>query len=300
MAAAFTRLGTSVTIVDIADRVLPGGQPAASQAVARAYAAAGIDVRLNARVSSFDERTRTLAFATEAGAETVADVDAVLVATGRVANVEALQLDVAGLTADRDGIAVDSWGRTSVPGIWAVGDVTRGSHQTHAANALGRRIVRRLAFRWLPAFVRPQVIPSAVFSDPEVAWVGPTPTELRRRYHPDLLRHVRVELADTDRGLTDGVGGFVEITATRLTGRIVAATCVGPSASELIGMLTLAMSRRVSMYKLSRLVFAYPTFAAAIGKAADEFAFATIGGMRAELFAYAKHRFARPAWKIPV
>ncbi len=73
------------------------------------------------------------------------------------------------------------------------------------------------------------MIPSAVFADPEVAWVGPTAPEREARWHPGVLADIRVDLASTDRGLTDGVRhGFVSVSAVRLSGRVVAATVVGP------------------------------------------------------------------------
>ena len=294
MAGAFTRMGTQVTLIDVADRVLPHALRGASATLERALREEGVDIRLETRVRSYDARGGVLHVEGPAGDDQVHGVDAVLVAVGRVPNVDSLNLAVVGLAADRDGIAVDSWGRTSTRGIWAVGDVTQGSHQTHAANALGRRAVQRIGLPWLPPVGRPPVIASAVFCEPEVAWVGLSQAELSRRYSSRVVRHVRVEFADLDRGLTDGVRhGFIAVDAIRLTGRILSATVVGPGSSELIALVTLAISRGVSLFKLSRLAYTYPTFAGAIGRVADEFARGTLTNLRTEITTYATHRFGR-------
>ncbi len=174
------------------------------------------------------------------------------------------------------------------------------AHQTHAANAYGRRVVQRIALPWIPPVGRPPVIPDAVFSDPEVAWVGPSADTLARRCHPEALVHLRVELAATDRGLTDDVRhGFVAITAVRLTGRVVSATIVGPHASELLPLLTYAIARRTSLLRLQRQVHAYPTFAGAIGAVADEFARRTLPHLGAEAAAYGRYRWRRGRPQAP-
>lgn len=294
MASAFTALGTRVTLVDTEDRVLGRAAPEAADAVATAMRGRGIDLLLGSGVTGFDAAAGALLVRTPSGPREVPAVERVLVAVGRVPNVDGMGLDRAGIQPGPQGIPVDGWGRTRVRGVWAVGDVTPGSHQTHAANALGRRIVQRIAFPWLPPLGRPPLIPSAVFSDPEVAWVGCSAAEIARRCDPEAVVRVRVDLADTDRGLTDEVRhGFVVIDAVRLTGHILGATVVGPAASELIAVITLAMNRRTSLLRLSRQVYAYPTHAGAIGRAADDFARRTLGNLRGEATAYARHRFAR-------
>lgn len=292
MACALTRLGTRVTLIDTADRVLPVADPAASAALAAALSEQGVGVRTGTRATGYDPGTRTLDLAGPGGADRLAPIDAVLAATGRAPNIE----DVADAVATGPGgVVVDGWGRTSAPGVWAVGDVTPAAHQTHAANAHGRRIVQAIAFPWLPRVGRAPVVPSAVFSDPEVAWVGPLRGERAARCDPGVLIDLRVDLADTDRGLTDGVRhGFVAVTAVRLTGRVVAATIVGPHASDLLPLLTFAVGRRVSLLRIQRMVHAYPTFAGAIGAVADEFARRTLPHLPRELVAYGRHRWARP------
>ena len=295
MAMAFRRLGSRVTMVDLADRVLPTADPAASLVVHDSLGDMEIAVHLGARTRAYDAADDRLTLETAGGDAHIADVDAVLVAVGRQPNIEDIGLERVGVTPDTEGIAVDGWGRTGANGIWAVGDVTPGSHTTHEANALGRRIIQRIALPWLPPIGSPPLIPSAVFTDPEVAWVGLTQAQIARRYHPSAITRIIVSLAATDRGLTDNVKrGFVCIDAIRLTGRILGATIVGPNASDLIATLTLAMNRGISLLRLSRQTYAYPTFAGAIGAAGDEFARATLPHLRHEAGAYLRFRRRRP------
>ena len=83
-------------------------------------------------------------------------------------------------------------------------------------------MVRRLVLPWLPRFGKEPFYPSATFSDPEIATIGPSLAELHEHYHPDLIKTLHVELKDTDKGYTDGLEyGFVRIHAVRLTGRIL-------------------------------------------------------------------------------
>jgi len=288
MACAFVRLGARVTLIDLAPRVLPMADPAASTTLEAALVDQGVSLRLETTVLGYDPTGEGLDVEGPDWRETLPGVGAVLVAIGRVPNTQGFG---DALEVGPHGIAVNGWGRTSLRRVWAVGDVTPIAHQTHAANALGRRIVQRIALPWLPLGRKPPTIPSAVFSDPEVAWVGPTAGERRSRYHPRALVDLRVDLAGTDRGLTDGVRhGFVAVTAVRFTGRVVSATVVGPHAAELLPLLTFAVGRRTSLLRLQRLVHAYPTMAGAIGAVADEFARRTLPAIRAELVAYLRYR----------
>lgn len=291
MACALALLGTRVTLIETEPRVLPRAEPEASEALATALGVHGVDVRLRTRATGYDPGPGDLLLEGPEGGARLAGVDRVLAAAGRLPNIE----DVDGAVATGPGgVLVDRWGRASAPGVWAVGDVTPVAHQTHGANAHGRRIVQRIAIPWLPGVGGPPPVPSAVFTDPEVAWVGPTAAERARRCAPGALLELRADLADTDRGLTDDVrGGFVRISAVRLTGTVVAATVVGPRASELLPLLTYAVHRRVSLLRIQRMVHAYPTLAAAIGDVADRFASRTLPHLPRELLAYGRHRWAR-------
>lgn len=295
IAGALGALGTQVTVIEAAGRLLTGAVPEASRVIERALASEGVRALTSTRVASYDPVSSTLHVEGPGGQHGIPGVDAVLMAVGRRPRTAGLGVQAAGVTTTPDGhIPVDAWGRTAVRGVWATGDVVPGSHQTSAAGALGRRIVQRIGFPWLPPIGRVRAVPSAVFSRPEVAWVGRTGQDLDDSCHPSTITRVRVDLADTDRGLTDGItDGFVMVDAVRLTGRIVGATVVGPGASDLITVLALAIDRRASLFAMARLTYPYPAMAGALGTAADQFARLTLGNLRREAAGYARYRLAR-------
>lgn len=297
MAVAFYKLGSQVTVVTRSERLLSTNIPEASQALHDALCERGIAIHYKATPQSYDEATETLHITTNNMPIAISGVDKVLQAVGRVRNLEKLGLENSGVVVDpRQGILVDSYGQTNVPGIYAIGDVTPTSHYTHSANAQGRRVVQRIAFPALPARGAEPYYPSAIFSDPEVASVGMTPAEIARQFHPALIKRIRIDLSSIDRGYTDGVKhGFVIVDAVKLTGRILSATVVGPRASEMISFFTLAISERISLYKIYRLVYPYPTYSGAIQKVADTFMRETLPNIKSELPAYLRYRFATPS-----
>lgn len=298
LAFAFRKLGSRVSLITSAPRIMDKFIPEVAEALGDSLSARGIASYAAASAHSYDEGSRTLHV--QQGDRQIAldGVDYVLVAIGRQRNVEGLGLEAAGVACDpRAGIVTDSYGRTNVPNIYAIGDVTATSAFTHSANAQGRRVVQRIAFPWLPARAPEPSYPSATFSDPEVATAGMSRPQIAERYHPGLVKRITVSLVtQTDRGYTDDLRqGFISVDAVRLTGQILGVTIVGPRASEMISLFTLAIQERISLYRLYRVVYPYPTFSSGIAKVADAFLRETLTGLRHELPAYLLHRWARPA-----
>ncbi len=297
MAFAFQKLGTQVTMFALDSRPLMTAIPEASEAIQAELERRRISTHYTATAQSFDESTRTLTIKKGEQLITLHHVDKVLVAIGRVRNINSLGLEQAGVKTDaRLGILVNSFGETNVKGVYAIGDVTPTSAFTHSANAQGRRVVQRIAFPYVPLAKKEPLFPNAMFSDPEIAAVGLTGKQLAEYCHPGIIKRIRVDFKmHTDRGYTDGVeNGFIIVDAVRLTGQILHATIVGPRASEMISFFTLAMSQKISLYKIYRLVYPYPTFSSGILKVADFFMRETLPNLGKELAAYLKYRFARP------
>jgi len=183
--------------------------------------------------------------------------------------------------------------RSSVDGIWAVGDVTGATLTTHGAGAAGRRAVRAIALPKLPKVGRLGALPNAVFGEPEVASVGMTLDELAA-IPESSRRRIVVDHADVDRGFTDDIShGRLVIDVERFTGRILRAAIVGPGASDLIGMLTMAIDNGITLRKLCGMVHPYPSHAEIIRQAADEFALSTLPNLPREWTAMARGRISR-------
>ncbi|MDP1546345.1 MAG: NAD(P)/FAD-dependent oxidoreductase [Anaerolineales bacterium] len=298
MAFAFQKIGTKVTMFALDRRPLMTTIPEASEAIQAELDKRGITLYCGTVAKACDVSTHSLILKSGDEEITLTGVDKVLVAVGRVRNLDSLGLEQVQVKVDpRLGVLVNSFGETNVKGVYAIGDVTPTSAFTHSANAQGRRVVQRIAFPFLPIAKKEPVFPNATFSDPEVATVGLTQQQLAEYCHPQIIKRIRVDFKDhTDRGYTDGIeNGFIIVDAVRLTGQILHATIVGPRASEMISFFTLAISQKISLYKIYRLVFPYPTYSSGILKVADFFMRDTLPNLGKELAAYMKYRFAKPS-----
>ena len=197
-------------------------------------------------------------------------VDAILTGTGRLPNVEGLDLEAAGVDYDTvTGIRVDDFLQTSNPRIYAAGDVCLEHKFTHTADASARIVVQNALFlgrQRLSALT----IPWCTYTDPEIAHVGLYVREARERDIP--VKTFTIPMHDVDRAIADGEeDGFVKIHVKERTDRILGATIVARHAGEMINEITLAMVARIGLRTLARVIHAYPTQAEAIRKAADAY-----------------------------
>lgn len=292
MAFAFNKLGANVTLIDLAPRVLSVLEPDVSELIHAKLESLGVTVMVGAKGSRYDNASSTLYLDKEGEEISVAGVDTVLLAIGRIPNLD-LDLDKADISVEKRGIPTDKIGKTNVNHIYAIGDVNLNSAFTHSANAQGRRLVQKIAFPFLPQG-KESVYPSATFSNPEISQVGLTLEQLQKRYPAELIKTYRVELKDTDRGYTSFLEeGFVLIHAMKLTGRVLSATIVAPTAGEMIPLLTNAVNGGPSMYKLANLVFPYPTLSEGIKKAASNFVFETLPNLPKDLLSYLSNRWRK-------
>ncbi|MFK7918425.1 MAG: NAD(P)/FAD-dependent oxidoreductase [Ilumatobacter sp.] len=287
MATAFRDLGAEVAIVELQERLMGNDDPLVSAAIAGALADRGVQIHTATSIERFDGTTAHLANGT-----TIPDVSKVLMAVGRRARHHDLGLDAAGVETYQRGIVADSWGKTSVDNIWAVGDVTGNTLTTHGANSIGRRCIRAIALP-LPMVGNARVQANAVYSRPEIASVGLSIEDLDALPTSGRKRYVK-QLADIDRGYTDDVEhGVVVIDAERFTGKILRAAIVAPAAGEMIGMLTMAIDHGIGLRKLFGQVHPYPSYSQAIGQIADQFAQDTYRSLPKEWFAMVRGRIAK-------
>jgi pyruvate/2-oxoglutarate dehydrogenase complex dihydrolipoamide dehydrogenase (E3) component len=253
LAQAFARLGSRVTIVEAADRVLPVADTEASSLLRQVLEGEGITLHLSCQVSNArrDGDSRQLFLTNGATVE----CERILVAAGRRPAVFGLGLDEAGVEHNARAVVVDARLRTRQPHIYAVGDVCGPYQFTHMAEYQAGIVLAGLLFR-VPRKVDYRVIPSVTYTDPEAAQVGLTEQEAQAQG----LRYeiARFPLNEIDRAITDGVDtGFLKILIAR--GRVAGASLVCTHAGELIHELALAMQVRAKAGDISRLIHAYPT-----------------------------------------
>jgi pyruvate/2-oxoglutarate dehydrogenase complex dihydrolipoamide dehydrogenase (E3) component len=253
LAQAFARLGSRVTIVEAADRILPVADGEVSAVLRQVLEGEGIILHLSCQVESArrDGDSRQLFLTNGASVE----CERILVAAGRRPAVFGLGLDEAGVEYNAKAVMVDARLRTSQSHIFAVGDVCGPYQFTHMAEYQAGIVLASLLFR-VPRKVDYRVIPGVVYTDPEAAQVGLT----ERQAQAQGLRYevARFPVNEIDRAVTDGVGeGFIKILIAR--GRVAGATLVGAHAGELIHELALAMQVKAKAGDISRLIHAYPT-----------------------------------------
>ncbi|MEP9382754.1 NAD(P)/FAD-dependent oxidoreductase [Nocardioides sp. KR10-350] len=255
LAQAFARFGVRVTIVQHGPRLLPRDEPEASQVLADVLVREGIRVMTGAevtRVAYSDGFALTLA----SGEELTAD--RLLVATGRVPNLDDVGLDTVGLSPD--SVEVDERLRAG-DGLWVIGDITGHGAFTHMSmyqSGIAQKDI--LGVDGPPAAYH--AVPHTTFTDPEVAGVGMTEQAAR-----DAGLSVRTGSADWgSRGFTHGPGadGFVKVVEDAERGVLVGATAVGPYAGEVLSMLTLAVHAELPVDTLRSMIYTYPTFHRAV------------------------------------
>jgi pyruvate/2-oxoglutarate dehydrogenase complex dihydrolipoamide dehydrogenase (E3) component len=270
MAQAFARFGTDVTIVEAADRLLAQEDPDASDAVRAALEGEGVAVACGHSVQSVErlpDGSRRVGVRAGATDEFLV-ADEILVAVGRSPNVEGLGLEAAGVRFDpRSGVEVDDRLRTSNPRVYAVGDVVGPLRFTHLADAHARLVVRNALF--LGRGSRSDlVVPWCTYTTPAVAHVG-TPFPRLDDEWPGRDT-VTVEMAEVDRAKLEGdTRGFLRVHLAEGRDRIVAATCVGEGAGEIISLLSVAMNSGIGLGKLGEAIYPYPTHGEIVRKAAD-------------------------------
>ena len=253
LAQAFARLGSRVTIVEAADRILPVADSEVSAVLRQVLEDEGITLQLSCQVENArrDGDSRQLFLTNGASVE----CERILVAAGRRPAVFGLGLDEAGVEHNAKAVVVDARLRTSQRHIYAVGDVCGPYQFTHMAEYQAGIVLASLLFR-VPRKVDYRVIPSVIYTDPEAAQVGLTEEEAQ-------AQGIRYEIArfpinEIDRAITDGNDeGFIKILIAR--GRLAGASLVSAHAGELIHELALAMQVKAKAGDISRLIHAYPT-----------------------------------------
>jgi len=270
MSQAFARFGSDVTVIEMLDRILPIEDEDISKELEQYLAREGIKffVSTKAKLVSL-ENGKKVVLAEKNGEEINIAADEILIAVGRTPNVEGLNLEAAGVQYNRKGILVDESLKTTAKNIWACGDVVGPYLFTHMAEYQAGIVVRNALLR-LPAKVDYSVVPWATFTDPEVAHVGITETEAKKKgINYSVYKH---HYSNVDRAVTEVEGvGFAKIITTGWKGKIIGAHIIGPNAGELIPELALAIKKGMTVKDISSTIHVYPTLALGTRQTADLF-----------------------------
>lgn len=266
-AAIFAALGTRVTLVEQLPQLLTNSDRQAVREVEKSFAQLGVTVHLGTSVESLNS-DHTGVSARLSGGQNL-QVSKVLVAVGRMPNSAGLGLEQAGVATERGAVVVDAGMRTNIPGIFAIGDVTGGMQLAHVAshqaavavaNALGDNEQVDL-----------RVLPSVVFTFPELAQVGMTEEQCKAA---GLAIEVgRFSLQVSGKALCDGEArGQIKLVAARENGRILGVTVVGAGAATLIAEAAVAMRQGMSAAALAEVIHAHPTLPESLLEAAEDVA----------------------------
>jgi pyruvate/2-oxoglutarate dehydrogenase complex dihydrolipoamide dehydrogenase (E3) component len=269
-AQLFRRFGSDVLVVEMADEIIQTEDADVIARVRRMLTDEGIVIRSGwaAKSVRIDGGRKAVRIENKLGETMELRVDEIFVASGRRANTENLGLETAGVKTDRGFITVDKYLQTSVPRIWACGDVHGGLQFTHVAAYEAVKLVRNMLFPGRSP-VSYDDIPWGLYTDPEVGHIGMTEQEAVEKHGAENVRTYRVEMADVDRAVVDRTtSGFVKLVCDK-RGRILGAHALCANASTLIETLVLARKKKVTIAQLAQLVSPYPSLADALQKAAS-------------------------------
>jgi len=269
-AQIFRRFGSRVTVVEMTDEIVNKEDHEVITRVRQILAGEGIDVRSGWAVKSVrrEGANKVVRIETKVGESQEIFAEEIFVASGRRGNSEDLGLEAIGVKMDRSYVAVDKYLQTSVPRIWACGDIHGGMQFTHAAAYEAVRLVRNMLFPGKSA-VTYEHVPWALYTDPEVGHIGMTEREARETVGEENVRTYKVEMEDVDRAVVDrATKGFVKLVCDR-KGRILGAHALCANASTVIEELVLARRKGVKLGELAQLISPYPSLADAIQKTAS-------------------------------
>lgn len=267
LGSVWSRLGAEVTVLEALDTFLMAADTAVSKEALKTLTKQGLDIKLGARVTGSEVKGEEVVVKyTDANGEQSITFDKLIVAVGRRPVTTDLLAADSGVDIDERGfIFVDDYCATSVPGVYAIGDVVRGMMLAHKASEEGIMVVERI--KGHKAVMNYDLIPSVIYTHPEIAWVGKTEQALK-------AEGVEVNVgtfpfAASGRAMAaNDTGGFVKVIADAKTDRVLGVHVIGPSAAELVQQGAIAMEFGTSAEDLGMMVFSHPTLSEALHEAA--------------------------------
>jgi dihydrolipoamide dehydrogenase len=268
MGSVWRRLGAEVTVLEALPTFLGAVDEQIAKEAKKAFDKQGLKIELGVKVGEVKTSKKgvSVAWTNAKGEAQTLDVDKLIVSIGRVPNTTGLNAEAVGLKLDERGaIVVDDECRTSLPNVWAIGDVVRGPMLAHKAEEEGVAVAERIAGQH--GHVNFNTIPWVIYTSPEIAWVGQTEQQLKAAgiaykagTFPFMANGRARALGDTT--------GMVKFLADAKTDEILGVHIVGPMASELISEAVVAMEFRASAEDIARICHAHPSLSEATKEAA--------------------------------
>jgi dihydrolipoamide dehydrogenase len=268
MGSVWRRLGAEVTLLE----ALPEFLAAADQQIAReamkAFTKQGLKIELGVRIDKVkaDKKGVAVSYTDAKGEAQALACDRLIVSIGRLPNTGGLNAEGAGLQLDERGfVAVDAECRTSLPNVWAIGDVVRGPMLAHKAEEEGVAVAERIAGQH--GHVNFDTIPWVIYTSPEIAWVGQTEQQLKKAGRAYRAGSFPFSANGRARALGDTTG-MVKFLADAATDEILGVHMIGPMVSELIAEAVVAMEFRASSEDIARICHAHPSLSEVTKEAA--------------------------------
>lgn len=268
LGSVWRRLGAEVTVVEYLDRITPGMDSETAKTFQRILTKQGVKFKLGTKVTGAKASKTGVALTVEpsaGGAAETLNADYVLVAIGRRPFTEGLGLETVGIVPDKRGFIVNDHFKTSAPGVWVVGDATYGPMLAHKAEDDGVACIELIAGK--AGHVNYDLVPSVVYTFPEVAWVGKNEEELKAA--GIVYKSGKFPFTANSRAKVNHEGeGFVKVLADATTDQILGVHMIGPQVGEMIGEYCVAMEFSASSEDVARTSHPHPTRSEALRQAA--------------------------------
>ena len=267
LGSVWRRLGSEVVVLEALDQFLPMVDQTIAKEAQRHFKKQGLDIKLGAKVLSAAVAGNAVDVVyTDAQGEHSLQVDKLVVAVGRRPFTEGLLADGTGVQVDERGfIKVDEHCRTDAPHVWAVGDVVRGPMLAHKGKEEGVMVADLIAGHY--GEVNYKVIPSVIYTAPEIAWVGQTEEQVKASGRPYKTGTFPFAASGRARAMEAGAG-MAKIVSAKDDDEVLGIHVIGPMAGELIAEAVLAMEYSASTEDIQRTIHAHPTLSEAIHEAA--------------------------------
>ncbi|MES2101241.1 MAG: dihydrolipoyl dehydrogenase [Pseudomonadota bacterium] len=268
MGSVWRRLGADVTVLEALPTFLGAVDEQIAKEALKAFTKQGLKIKLGVKISEVKSAKGGvgIAYTDAAGKAQTLDVEKLIVSIGRVPNTIGLNAEAVGLKLDERGfITVDGDCKTSLPNVWAIGDVVRGPMLAHKAEEEGSAVAERIAGQH--PHVDFNTVPWVIYTSPEIAWVGQTEQQIKAAARGYKVGTFPFMANGRARAMGDTTG-LVKVIADDKTDEVLGVHIVGPMASELIAEAAMAMEFKASSEDIGRICHAHPTLSEAMKEAA--------------------------------